>query len=92
MGSGSYAAMSIFETRYKPGLNEQEASQLAIDAVTSGIMNDEGSGFFVDYVIIRKQKEPPYGLAEFHRHVVKPSPRPDKIPGLLSVKKKETGL
>lgn len=54
MGSGSYAAMSILESRWKPDMNESDAKELVADAITAGIMNDLGSGSNVDLCVIRK--------------------------------------
>lgn len=54
MGSGSLAAMSVFESRWKPDMSEVEGVQLVRDAVAAGIFNDLGSGSNVDICIIRK--------------------------------------
>ena len=40
MGSGSLAAMSVFEDGYKVGLNEEAAKKLVRDAIRAGIVND----------------------------------------------------
>lgn len=55
MGSGSLAAMAVFEKGYKDGLDEEEAVQLVHDAVASGIFNDLGSGSNVDIMVINKE-------------------------------------
>ncbi|KAL7044946.1 hypothetical protein ACKWTF_002117 [Chironomus riparius] len=54
MGSGGYIAMSIFESKWKPDMEENEAKELVADAITGGIMNDLGSGSNVDLCIIKK--------------------------------------
>jgi len=54
MGSGSLAAMSIFETGYKDDMTEIEARDLVHQAIRAGIFNDLGSGNNVDIHIIRK--------------------------------------
>ncbi|CAH0558351.1 unnamed protein product [Brassicogethes aeneus] len=54
MGSGSLAAMAIFESRWKPDLTEEEGIQLIRDAIAAGIFNDLGSGSNVDVCVIRK--------------------------------------
>ncbi|XP_022902228.1 proteasome subunit beta type-7 [Onthophagus taurus] len=54
MGSGSLAAMAVFESRWKPGLTEEEGKQLVRDAIAAGIFNDLGSGSNVDLCVIRK--------------------------------------
>lgn len=56
MGSGSLAAMAVFEDRYKPNLSEQEAKDLVADAIRAGIFNDLGSGSNVDLCVITKDK------------------------------------
>ncbi|KRT80949.1 hypothetical protein AMK59_5319 [Oryctes borbonicus] len=54
MGSGSLAAMAVFESRWKPSLTEEEGKQLVRDAIAAGIFNDLGSGSNVDLCVIRK--------------------------------------
>ncbi|GJQ85604.1 Prosbeta2 [Trypoxylus dichotomus] len=54
MGSGSLAAMAVFESRWKPDLTEEEGKQLVRDAIAAGIFNDLGSGSNVDLCVIRK--------------------------------------
>ena len=57
MGSGSLAAMAVFESRFKPDMEEGEAVELVRDAIRAGIFNDLGSGSNVDIQIIRKGGE-----------------------------------
>jgi 20S proteasome subunit beta 2 len=54
MGSGSLAAMSVFEAGYKDNMNEEEAKLLVQNAIRAGIFNDLGSGSNVDLCVIRK--------------------------------------
>ncbi|XP_072015106.1 proteasome subunit beta type-7-like [Amphiura filiformis] len=54
MGSGSLAAMSVFEDRYRVDMEEEEAKQLVRDAIAGGIFNDLGSGTNVDLCVIKK--------------------------------------
>ncbi|XP_046745543.1 proteasome subunit beta type-7 [Diprion similis] len=54
MGSGSLAAMSVFESKWKPNLTEEEGKNLVADAIRAGIFNDLGSGSNVDVCVIRK--------------------------------------
>lgn len=54
MGSGSLAAMSIFESQYKDDMDEKEAIALADQAIQAGIFNDLGSGSNVDICVISK--------------------------------------
>uniref|UniRef100_A0A8C9W1M3 Proteasome subunit beta n=1 Tax=Scleropages formosus TaxID=113540 RepID=A0A8C9W1M3_SCLFO len=54
--SGSLAAMAVFEDRYKPDMEEEEAKQLVRDAIAAGIFNDLGSGSNIDVCVITKGK------------------------------------
>jgi len=54
MGSGSLAAMSVFEDKFKMGMNEEDAKLLVRDAIKAGITNDLGSGSNVDITVIKK--------------------------------------
>ncbi|CAI9740132.1 proteasome subunit beta type-7-like [Octopus vulgaris] len=56
MGSGSLAAMSVFEERFKTNMTCDEAKRLVQDAITAGIFNDLGSGSNVDLCVITKDK------------------------------------
>ncbi len=53
MGSGSLAAMSIFEAGYRDHMSEDEGKALVTAAIRAGIFNDLGSGSNVDLTIIR---------------------------------------
>lgn len=52
MGSGSLAAMSVFETSWKPNSTRDDAIKLCADAIEAGIWNDLGSGSNVDVCVI----------------------------------------
>jgi len=54
MGSGSLAAMAIFEAKYKENLDEKSAVALVDEAIQAGIFNDLGSGGNVDICILSK--------------------------------------
>jgi len=54
MGSGSLAAMSVFEARYKEDMSLAEAKELVKDAIFAGIFNDLGSGSNCDLCVITK--------------------------------------
>jgi 20S proteasome subunit beta 2 len=56
MGSGSLAAMAVFEDRYKPDMTEEEGKKLVRDAVAAGVFNDLGSGSNIDLCVIKKDK------------------------------------
>jgi 20S proteasome subunit beta 2 len=57
MGSGSLAAMAVFESRYAEDMEEADAIKLVRDAICAGIFNDLGSGSNVDVTVIRKGGE-----------------------------------
>jgi len=54
MGSGSLAAISVFEARWKPDLTEEEGKKLVRDAIAAGVFNDLGSGSNIDLCVIKK--------------------------------------
>ncbi|KAF9589651.1 hypothetical protein IFM89_026751 [Coptis chinensis] len=56
MGSGSLAAMAMFESNYKKGLSRDEGIKLVCKAICAGIFNDLGSGSNVDVCVITKGK------------------------------------
>ena len=56
MGSGSMAAMAVFESRWKGSLTRDEAVSLCSEAIKSGIFNDLGSGSNVDVCVITENK------------------------------------
>jgi len=72
MGSGSLAAIAMFEAKWKKDLVRSEAIELVAEAVEAGIFNDMGSGSNVDIVVIEKDK------VDVMRSYVVPSVRPAK--------------
>ncbi|KAJ7143281.1 20S proteasome subunit [Mycena crocata] len=52
MGSGSLAAMAVFESGWRANMTREAALQLVKDAISAGIFNDLGSGSNVDACII----------------------------------------
>ncbi|KAM9068593.1 proteasome subunit beta type-7 [Sarcophilus harrisii] len=56
MGSGSLAAMAVFEDKFKPDMEEEEAKKLVSEAISAGIFNDLGSGSNIDLCVISKSK------------------------------------
>ncbi|KAI9668717.1 MAG: proteasome core particle subunit beta 2 [Trizodia sp. TS-e1964] len=56
MGSGSMAAMSVFESTWKPNMTKDDAVKVAAEAIEAGIFNDLGSGSNVDVCVITKEK------------------------------------
>ncbi|KAI8146160.1 proteasome subunit beta type-7 [Fennellomyces sp. T-0311] len=69
MGSGSLAAMSVFESRWKPDMTREEAIELVKDAIEAGIFNDLGSGSNVDVCVIEKDS------TDYLRNYAKPNER-----------------
>jgi 20S proteasome subunit beta 2 len=68
MGSGSLAAVAVFEEGYRDDLEEGEAVELVKRAILAGIWNDLGSGSNVDTCVIRMD-----GSVEMGRNCVKPN-------------------
>lgn len=55
MGSGSLAAMAVFEAYWKENMELEDAVKLVQQAILSGIENDLGSGSNVDITVITKE-------------------------------------
>jgi len=70
MGSGSLAAMAVFEAYWKPDMPRDAAMELVKQAIFAGINNDLGSGSNVDLVVITK------GKVDIHRNIEKLDSRP----------------
>jgi 20S proteasome subunit beta 2 len=68
MGSGSLAAMSVFESGWRSEMAEQEAVALVQRAIGAGIFNDLGSGSNCDICIIRTD-----GTVSYNRNMVTPN-------------------
>ncbi|EEQ87622.1 proteasome core particle subunit beta 2 [Blastomyces dermatitidis] len=73
MGSGSLAAMSVFETMWRPSLNRDDAVKLCSEAIKAGIFNDLGSGSNVDVCVIYQDKP-----TQLLRNYIKPNERGQK--------------
>ena len=73
MGSGSLAAMSVFERLWKPNMSRDKAVELASEAIKSGIFNDLGSGSNVDVAVITKDK------TTLLRNYIRPNQREKKF-------------
>jgi 20S proteasome subunit beta 2 len=52
MGSGSLAAMAVFESSWTPNMTREQAVNIVSEAIEAGIWNDLGSGSNVDVCII----------------------------------------
>ena len=70
MGSGSLAAMAVFETQWKKMCTRGEAIKVCSDAIKAGIFNDLGSGSNVDVCVIEKGKP-----TQLLRNYIKPNER-----------------
>ena len=68
MGSGSLAAMSVFESGWRSDMAENEAVALVQRAIGAGIFNDLGSGSNCDICIIRTD-----GTVSYNRNMVTPN-------------------
>jgi len=55
MGSGSLAAMAVFERGYRDDMDEKDAVELVSQAIQAGIFNDLGSGSNVDICVIKRK-------------------------------------
>jgi len=87
MGSGSLAAMAVFENGYKDDMEEKEAVALVDAAIQAGIWNDLGSGGNVDIQVIDKKKG-----ARMMRGYKKLNERTFHAPGLYKFPKGTTAL
>ena len=59
MGSGSLAAMAVFESQYESGMTLEKAKALVHAGIMAGINNDLGSGGSVDLMVINKEGHTP---------------------------------
>ncbi|KAH8556982.1 proteasome subunit beta type-7 [Umbelopsis sp. PMI_123] len=69
MGSGSLAAMSVFESKWRPNLTREEAIAIVSEAIEAGIFNDLGSGSNVDVCVIEENS------TDYLRNHVRPNER-----------------
>lgn len=86
MGSGSLAAMAMFEAKYKDDMTVDEAKQLVCDGISAGVFNDLGSGGNVDLCVITK------GHKEYTRGYLKENKRPYRRPAGYHFAKGTTGV
>lgn len=70
MGSGSLAAMAVFESNWKKELTRDQAVKICSDAILAGIFNDLGSGSNVDVCVIEKDKP-----TQLMRNYIRPNER-----------------
>ena len=69
MGSGSLAAMAIYEAGYQDNMEQSDAVNLVRAAIQSGVDNDLGSGSNVDITVIKP------GNVERFRNLDKAQPK-----------------
>ena len=74
MGSGSLAAMAVFEAGWRRDMARDEAIALVTAAVRAGILNDLGSGSNVDVVVIDAETHAAEKMRSHERPTVR-SPR-----------------
>lgn len=72
MGSGSLAAMAVFEAKFRADMSREEGVELVSQAIEAGIFNDLGSGSNVDVCVITKDN------VEYLRNYKKPNERGQK--------------
>lgn len=68
MGSGSLAAMSVFEQGWREDMEEADAVELVKRAILAGVFNDLGSGSNCDTCVIRMDQS-----VQYTRGAVKPN-------------------
>lgn len=73
MGSGSLAAMAVFESTWTKNCTKDEAVKVCSEAILAGIFNDLGSGSNVDVCVIEKDKP-----TQLMRNYIKPNERTKK--------------
>ena len=73
MGSGSLAAMAVFETQWKRNMTRDQAIACASSAIQAGIFNDLGSGSNVDVCVIEADKP-----TQILRNYIRPNERVKK--------------
>jgi 20S proteasome subunit beta 2 len=83
LGSGGLAAMSILESRWKPRLTVEEATDLVVAAIESGIANDMGSGSQVDVCILGPGQRVRYRRAVVPEQVLDPRAGDAELDALL---------
>ncbi|OPY36904.1 MAG: Proteasome subunit beta precursor [Methanoregula sp. PtaU1.Bin051] len=70
-GSGSPMAYGVLEDRFRSGLNEDEAIDLAVRALKSAMKRDAGSGEGIHVVMITKDKYQELDEEALQRYLVK---------------------
>lgn len=76
MGSGSLAAMGVFEAGFKVDMDREEAVKLVVAAISAGIFEDLGSGSNVDVCVIERTATDSETKVDMRRNFVKPTVLP----------------
>lgn len=92
MGSGSLAAMAVFEADYRDDLEEEDAVGLVQRAILAGIFNDLGSGSNVDTCVIRTDGSVKMGRNDIMPNEVKPLRESVVRSDVLNMKKGTTAV
>mmetsp|Transcript_3056 Transcript_3056/g.5001 ORF Transcript_3056/g.5001 Transcript_3056/m.5001 type:complete len:300 (+) Transcript_3056:49-948(+) len=92
MGSGSLAAMAVFEEGFKDDLEEEEAVELVNRAILAGIFNDLGSGSNCDTTVIRLDGTVVHGRNCIMPNEVKPLRDSVKRSDVLNMRKGTTAV
>lgn len=72
-GSGSPMAYGVLEDRYKPGMTESEAVEIAVRGLRSAMKRDAGSGEGIHVVVITKAKFQTLSEDEIKQYLAKTS-------------------
>ena len=70
-GSGSPMAYGVLEDRFRKGMNEDEAIDIAIRALKSAMKRDAGSGEGIHVVVITKDRYQEMGEDALSKYLVK---------------------
>ena len=92
MGSGSLAAMAVFEADYRDDLSEEDAISLVQRAILAGIFNDLGSGSNVDTCVIRMDGSVSMGRNDIMPNEVKPLRENVKRSDVLNMREGTTAV
>jgi proteasome beta subunit len=69
-GSGSPMAYGVLEDRFRKGMNEDEAIDIAIRALKSAMKRDAGSGEGIHVVVITKDRYQEMGEDALSKYLV----------------------
>jgi 20S proteasome subunit beta 2 len=92
MGSGSLAAIAVFEADYRDDMEEEEAVRLVQRAILAGVFNDLGSGSNVDTCVIRTDGTVSMGRNDIMPNEVKPLREKVKRSDVLNMREGTTAV